>query len=42
MISYRFSSNHAKVRAANVGAILVPIAVRRVWMLFILSNWKYV
>ena len=32
IISYRFSSKYAKVRVAYVGAILVPIAVPRVWI----------
>ena len=32
MILYRFFSKYAKVRVAYVGAILVPIAVPRVWM----------
>ena len=40
MISYRFSSQYTKVRVAYVCAILVPIAVPRVWMLFMLSNGK--
>ena len=32
IILYRFSSKYAKVRVVYVGAILVPIAVPRVWM----------
>ena len=31
-ISYRFPSKYARVRVAYVDAILVPIAVPRVWM----------
>ena len=32
IISYRFSSKKARVRVAYVGAILVPIAIPRVWI----------
>ena len=32
IILYRFFSKYARVRVAYVGAILVPIAVRRVWI----------
>ena len=32
IISYSFASKYARVRVAYVSAILVPIAVPRIWM----------
>ena len=40
IVSYRLSSKYAKVRVTYVGAILISIAVRRVWILLMLLNWK--
>ena len=40
MISYKFSSKYDNIREVYFDAILVPIAVPRIWMSFILLNWK--